>query len=351
MKRILQLCAVVLSGCSFAAHAQSQCAQTLRLAQSIYDQGRLQELPDLLQNCIKSGFNDEERVNAYKLLTLTYIYLEEPAKADEMMLALLRTDTEFKVNDAVDPAEFVALYKTFRTKPTYRIGGKLGATATRPSVISADYVNDGTTSISSSYGFVGCVATEIPLSGKMDKFTLNPELSFTLISFKGVNEKGDNPLADTSLSTPATEKMAWISLPVSLQYTVFENEAKTSNYYASAGLSADYLLSANKAISSIREGNSGLDQNTYAVDGQRNAFNVGAMLSAGFKQKIGKGYLVVEVRYKMGLLPLSDKADTYANPTLVFDNKYTDGIYRLNTLSLSAGYVLNRYNPKKLISR
>lgn len=129
MRRILLLFVVVLLAGSYA-RAQSTCAQTLRLAQSIYDQGRLHELPQLLQKCLEeNGFNDEEKVNAYKLLTLTYIYLEEPAKADEYMLALLRTDTEFKVNDAVDPAEFVALYKTFRTYPIYRIGGKLGAVA------------------------------------------------------------------------------------------------------------------------------------------------------------------------------------------------------------------------------
>ncbi len=349
MKRILLLCAVVLSGCAFVAHGQSQCAQTLRLAQSIYDQGRLQELPDLLQSCINSGFNDEEKVNAYKLLTLTYIYLEEPEKADQMMLALLRTDTEFKVNDAVDPAEFVALYKTFRTKPVYRIGGKLGGTVSGPSVISADFVNDGTNNTSNSFGFAGCVAAEIPLNGKWEKFTLNPELSFQMNSFKSVNEKGDNVLADTSLVTPSTETMGWVSIPVSLQYSLFANAAKTSDYYVSAGLSADYLLFANKTISSAREGNSGIDENTYPVE--RNTFNAAAMLSAGFKRKIGKGYLLVEVRYKMGLLPLSDKADTYANSTLVFNNKYIDGIYRLNTLSLSAGYLLNRYNPKKLTSR
>ena len=60
------------------------------------------------------------------------------------MLALLRTDTEFKVNDAVDPAEFVALYNTFRTYPIYRIGGKLGGVAAGPSVMTSDYSDDGT---------------------------------------------------------------------------------------------------------------------------------------------------------------------------------------------------------------
>src|SRR5687768_7941095 len=163
----LVLIAVLLTWHNHTAYSQSTCAQTLRLAQSVYEQGRLHELPQLLEHCLRdNGFNDEEKVNAYKLLTLTYIYLEEPAKADEMMLSLLRTDTEFKVNDAVDPAEFVALYKTFRTDPIYRIGGKLGATVSQPSVVSADYADDGTTSSTNNFGFTGSVSAEIPLSGK-----------------------------------------------------------------------------------------------------------------------------------------------------------------------------------------
>jgi hypothetical protein len=350
MTRILLLTAVVLSGISFGARGQSTCAQTLRLAQSIYEQGRLHELPQLLEHCLRdNGFNDEEKVSAYKLLTLTYIYLEEPVKADEMMLNLLRTDTEFKVNDAVDPAEFVALYKTFRTHPIYRIGGKLGAAMSQPTVVSADYADDGTTPSKSNFGFIGSINAEIPLTGRFRKFTLNPELSFQLLSFKSENVKGDHPLADTARVTTAIERQSWISLPVVLQYNL--HERPLTNYYIAAGISFDYLLSASKRIASIREGSSGIDENTFTLDGQRNRFNAGGIISAGVKRKIGKGYLVVELRYKLGLLPLSGKSDTYQNPVLLFDYKYVDGINKLNTVSLSAGYVMNRYNPKKLTSR
>lgn len=342
---------MVLSASVHVARGQSTCAQTLRLAQSIYEQGRLHELPELLDNCIaKNGFNEEEKVSAYKLLVLTYIYLEEPAKADEMMLALLRTDTEFKVNGAVDPAEFVALYKTFRTTPIYRVGIKLGAIATAPSAVSADYSDDGTNNTSHNFGFSGGVATEIPLSRKLSKFTVQPELAFELRSFDGINEwDGKNPLADQDRTTPATETQAWISLPVSLQYGIVS--AARTHYYASAGLSADYLLSASKRLTSNISGNTGVDENAISVKSQRNSFNAGALVSAGLKRKIGNGFLVVEVRYKLGLMPISARSDTYENETLLFDYKYVDGIYKLNSLSLSVGYLMNRYNPKKLSFR
>lgn len=344
MRKILLLTVVVLWSASYA-RAQSTCTQTLRLAQSIYDQGRLHELPELLNTCLEeNGFNTEEKVSAYKLLILTYIYLEEPAKADDYMLALLSTNTEFKVNDAVDPAEFVALYNTFRTRPIYRLGGKLGGVATGPTVVSSDYADDGTNNPSHNYGFSGTVSAEIPIGGKFRKFAVNPEINFQLLSFKGVNEQ-----ADTARRTPATERQSWISLPVSLQYAFYERPLTT--YYVSTGISADYMLSSKKTIISNRDGNSAIDENSIAVNEQRNKFNAAAIASAGLKRKIGKGYFLVELRYKMGLIPISDPADTYDNSVLVFDYKYVDGIYKLHTLTLSAGYVMNRYNPKKLTSR
>lgn len=342
MRRILLLFVVVLLAGSYA-RAQSTCAQTLRLAQSIYDQGRLHELPQLLQKCLEeNGFNDEEKVNAYKLLTLTYIYLEEPAKADEYMLALLRTDTEFKVNDAVDPAEFVALYKTFRTYPIYRIGGKLGAVAAAPSIVSSDFVDDGTNKYTYSFGFNAAICAEIPLGVRVKKFALNPELAFQLVSFKATNSG-----ADAVKETQAAETEAWISMPVLIQYSVYEKNI--TNVFVSAGVSADYLIASNVKLFSDRgDENSTVSENSYPVMEQRKNFNAGVLLSAGFKRKIGKGFLIAEARYKMGLLPMLTKADTYENYTLVYNYHYVDGIFKLNTLSLSIGYVINRYNPKKL---
>ncbi|QLH31730.1 MAG: hypothetical protein HWD62_04205 [Cyclobacteriaceae bacterium] len=115
----------------------SSCAQAVRLAQSVYDQGRLHELEDIINKALGSQSapcGQAEQISLLKLLTLTYIYLEEPEKADATMLKLLQTDNYFQINPAVDPAEFVALYNTFRTNEIYRIGATLGVNATQPNV-------------------------------------------------------------------------------------------------------------------------------------------------------------------------------------------------------------------------
>ncbi len=113
----------------------TNCAQTLRLASATYDQGRLHELEGLLEPCIKSGgFSPAELVTAYKFMVLAYIYLEEPEKADATMLKILQTDHYFEVNEQVDPAEFKALYHTFRTWEIYRLGIRLSGNMTQNNV-------------------------------------------------------------------------------------------------------------------------------------------------------------------------------------------------------------------------
>src|SRR5688572_11347741 len=212
MKRFLLL--ILISGVlSCSVLAQSTCTQTLRTARSTYDQGRLHELPVLLDGCIKSGFTQQERVEAYKLLTLAYIYLEEPKKADEAMLNLLRTDHYFEINEATDPAEFVALYKTFRTNPIYRLGGKIGVNASQPNVVEAVEANEGTSEYKYRISVQFHIAADIPLTNTL---TFCPELGLMQRSFKYENVLNQQ---DTTFTTTAIEKQTWLSLPLTLQYT------------------------------------------------------------------------------------------------------------------------------------
>src|SRR5690606_39024778 len=156
---------LVALGGPIAAYSQTACALTLRTARATYDEGRLHELPHLLAPCLKSGFTKQEAVEAYKLLVLSYIYLEEPTKADEAMLQLLRTDPYFEINESADAAEFIALYRTFRTWPVYRVGAKVGVNAAQPHVISyVDAVEGAEVSYSPAISFMSGLVFEIPVA-------------------------------------------------------------------------------------------------------------------------------------------------------------------------------------------
>lgn len=341
MKRFLL--ASLLFLLTVKAYAQlTSCAQTLRLAQSTYEQGRLHEVPVLLQNCINNGFNKQEKVAAYKLLTLSYIYLEEPEKANEAMLNLLRTDHYFEINTSTDPAEFVALYKTFRTKPVYRIGGKIGVNATSPNVTQAVEANDGKSEYKYKIGIQAHVVVEVPIR---EQFDLNAELGLLQRNFSYTN---DVSFTDTTFTTEATEKQTWLSLPVSIHYQF--NKIKFKPYVA-VGFQADLMLGAKLDGSRTRQGYQFIEEKSFELKPQRGALNLSAIAAAGARFQLGGGYVITEVRFTYGLLNVNSADAAFANSDLAFAYGYADSVYKLNSLSITAGYVYNIFNPKKLNKR
>ncbi len=344
MKRLLPL--IILSCIvTYRMEAQSTCAQTLRTARSTYDQGRLHELPVLLQGCLVNGFTDQEKVEAYKLLTLAYIYLEEPAKADDALLNLLRTDSYFELNTSTDPAEFIALYKTFRTWPIYRVGAKVGINASRPNVISSVSALDGSSAeYSTNLNFQSGLSFEIPIR---KNFVLNPELYFQVRSFDYTNQV--NLSSDIKNVTEGTESGTWLSLPVSIQYLLKENRF---NPYVALGVCADYLLGSEITLNRTRENSTSIQQQTFTLSPQRNAFNLSLVASAGSKIRAGGGYITTELRFYYGLTPVNDESTAFTiDNNVLFDYGYADNYYKLNSLTLTVGYIYNIFNPKKLRSR
>lgn len=336
------LCILMLAPFSerYAIAQTNNCTQTIRLAQSIYEQGRLQEIQEILKSCVDgNSMSIDEKVTAYKLLCLTKIYLEEPEEADKFMLLILQTNHEFRANPASDPAEFVSLFKTFRSEPIYRFGGKAGATAAQPHVISADKVNDGKSEYGYNLGYAVHAAAEIPLS-RFSRFTLNPELGLQNRSFSNTNTQDD-------FVSEGLERQNWLTLPVSLQYSL--GKVLKFDFYVSGGLALDFLLASETTITKLRGRNaSSLPEKNIDLRADRNALNSSLLFSAGAKKKMGKGYLVGEIRFQYGLSQLTNTEGTFSNPTLTFDYGLVDSSFKLNTLSLSVGYLIDVYNPKKL---
>jgi hypothetical protein len=324
----------------------SSCAQTLRLAQSTYDQGRLHELEGILKSCLAAGFTKEEKVSALKLLTLAYIYLEEPTKADETMLLLLQTDHYFEINPAVDPAEFVALYRTYRTREIYRVGAKLGVNATRPNVIetvsSVELASDSEYKYGIAILFGGAV--DVPINNEM---TLHGELLYVQRKFEldlkvdRGNDTGGNPLVN---EFQGFETQNWLSVPLSFEYKFLD---KSFNPYVAGGVSIDYLLGSDLRAERLRTGVTSVQETTFDFSPQREKLNLSALIAAGVKLKMGGGYFVAEVRYLHGLTNVNSIETAFANEQAAWEQGYADSIFKLSSLAISGSYVINIFSPKK----
>jgi hypothetical protein len=358
MKRLLPAFLILLfASPGFAQKASS--AQTLRLAQATYESGRLHEVEGFLRD-FKSTVK-QEQIAAYKLLCLTFIYLEEPAKADEQMLRILTTDNYFRPSDA-DPAEFVALWKTFRRDPIYRIGGKFGSSISKPNVISFIPSNDGKSEYKPGIGFQGGFTFELPLTRFAKGLTFSPELNFSYKSFNYVNDakvthyeypSDEEPAVEEQrdFKTSGKENHMWISLPMTVQYNLFQSyfEQKKLQPFIGLGISTDFLLNARSTFLRTKENASSQDEETLDLTSERTKLNISAIASAGFKLRITGGYAIAEVRYSQGFSKISDIDNIYAIAEKTFPTGYVDGVFKLSSLSVSVGYVYNIFNPKKLV--
>jgi hypothetical protein len=338
MKRFLVVGFIVLVVGKAFAQAPN-CSQTLRLATSTYEQGRLHELPGLLDGCLKSGFTTEQKVQAYKLLTLAYIYLEEPEKADEAMLKILQTNNYFQVNDALDPAEFIALYKTFRTKEIFRLGLTLGPNLTQTNLISSNSASAASSKYQFGYGFSGGVAAEIPFTRKI---TFNPEIQLQLSGFSNTSSSTQST---GEFVTSMTQRLSYISVPLLVQYEISDKKFRP---YAVGGLSVDYLFASNRSLVEARPGFAPVELSSTSTLPSQNKVNLSAVIGAGMRLRVAGGYFITEVRYKYGFTPVTRSSGTFTNDPQVFSYKYADALYTINCLSLSFGFVQNFFNPKKL---
>ncbi len=348
---------IVFSILGYKSLAQTSCAQTLRLAQSIYDQGRLHELEELISKSLKNpamACSKVEQVGLLKLLTLANIYLEEPKKADESMLTLLNTNPYFEPNKDVDPAEFVALYRTFRTQPVFRLGVKFGVNITQPNVASFNPVSDGSSKYESKLGIGGGIVAELPitLKWKLTGELLYQQKRFTNTAVSNFLSSGDESSASTvvaaidySIST-AAETQNWISFPLLAQYEISDNRKIIP--FAEFGISTDFLLSAETSVERKRVSNQSIDVKSFSLNPQREKINVSLVLGAGARTRIASGYLIADVRYSYGLTQVNTLSKLYDNQQLLFDYNINDGIFSLNSLYFHVGYVQNFFKPKKL---
>jgi Outer membrane protein beta-barrel domain len=351
MKRLLPLILLMVSYSSFAQTGTGQTAtgptpaQTLRLARATYEQGRLHEIPTQLSNeVIGSMTNKQDKVEAYKILCLSYIYLEEPDEADNAMLNILRTDPYFEINEAVDPAEFVALYKTFRTNAIYRIGATLGVNGSQPNVINMINTDGSIGKYSYKFGIQFGASAEMPINRFFDKrFTLHADILYHQKKFELTTEKdqGDGDL----IKLTALESQTWLSLPVTIQYNFWKNKF---NPYIALGASADLILNSSISAIRLREGETSVEEKRFNLDAQRNALNMSAVAALGGKLRVAGGYLIGELRYTYGLTQVNNDETAYENQDLSLTYGLPNSTFKVNSLAFSFSYVQNIFKPKKL---
>lgn len=314
--------------------AQSNCAQVLRDARNVYDEGKLHELPEMLNPCLRSGFTSEERIESLRLLTLAYIFLNEPQKAEQSMLNLLRNDPEFQVNESIDPVDFINLYNQFDVNPVFLWGFKAAALY---NMVEATEINPfheqeqypGTYPL--SVGFQAGLTAEIFITEKISVF---PEVMFAFRAYQWVHDslyRGSNQSKTTVYETQ------WLRAGAVAKYKPEEK----IGLYILAGASFDYLLSASRLVEGF------VTTPNSSINHLRHPFNTTAILGIGRPFRLGSNYLTLDLRYEYGIRQMLNKDNLSEDIGFAVSNGHGESNFRLHAVSFNVGFLIPRFNPRK----
>jgi hypothetical protein len=351
--------AALMMGTRAFAQGDTDCLTTLSHAESEFASGRFFGIPGLLEECLKGNrFSNEEKVRVYMLLAQVYLLTDNPSTAEEAYLNLLRANPEFIPGDS-DPIDVVYLSKKFTSRPVFtphfKIGGNMSSQGT---IYSQNVISSPDTARVSRRALPGW-----QIGGGLewninDNFGIGAEGFLSQKRFRtdvdrlfrhddGVNE----------------ESQLWIDVPLYVRYGWNVNGKIRPFVYA--GGSINLLLMA-KSQDSYNDHTENSDENSADqvtpfsapprnITYKRNFFNRSLVFGGGTKIKIGKDFIVVDVRYMPGLTNVTNmKYNNYASKDRTELDPWTTqfatigDVFRVNNFSLSVGYVRPLYNPRRV---
>lgn len=321
------------------------CEQKLREAQLTYEKGRIDEVPALLKGCLESGFTKEQQIAAYKLLVLNYLYYNEKSKAEEAMTFFLKLNPEYKVQEGIDPPEFINLYNTFRTTPVFLYSPRAGVNVpyiqeTMRYSVDNDNIYNG--SYSSSVGYQAGMVLEIPFK----VISIEPGIFYTVTKYSF----SDKLLNYAKINYNETQ--ATINVPVVVRYKFGKGRVRP---FIGAGGGFRYLLSANASI--IRNDsvdaeltNREVPNADYDMKQQRNGLGLYAIGSLGvqIKSKKTTGFWNVDLQWHYSFTDVVNGENRTIDPTLMYSYGYVDNDFKMHAISLNIAYSIPVYKPKIL---
>ena len=229
--------------------AQTNCEKALIAAENLYQSGQLYDIPDRLEQCMESGFNFQEKQSAYRLLSLTYLNINQEEKAKNALHKLLRLNPDYVITKEKDPAELYNLYLQFKVDPVFYMGLRGGAVISRPFILqerSSSSLQPGSDKFYEPfYGFNFGGDMALPL---FKHLLLEFSPSYTRSSYLFQSLYLTDGFAQTA-AVPQVQEVAGqetyhtLVLPLGLNYRIPARQGKL-NYSIGVGVGASFLLAS-----------------------------------------------------------------------------------------------------------
>jgi len=336
--------------CFFTLNGQNECATKIQEAQKMYDQGKIEEIPSMLAPCIEDGFTNAQKIEAYKLIIISYLFDDNQFDAEKTMVEFLKKYPEYEIMPN-DPVEFVYLFESYRTTSVFSIGLIAGFNLTDPRIIEPFTVFDNANvSLKNTMktGFQVGVGIGRYISRKV---FVNLEFKFSENRYGFTDEirfplTGGNP---SFISVTYSEKLYKILVPLSVSY---EMNAKKFDYFIRTGVSLSGITGVTGVASrKYAEDVPAVTGETRDIGFYRKKMLYSALAGLGIRYKVPRGVLTVEFRTSLGLNNIVNTDHRWGNQQLITKSNYNDDDFSINTYSISAGYYFSFYKPKKQADR
>ena len=328
------------------AIAQDDCGESLTIARNELDAGHVERIPDILFDCLNK-FAPEQKIEAYRILTITYLYLDDPIGAENSFMALLHEDPEFRVSDT-DPIELEYLSKQYITTPIISFSARAGANLSTTTVLNSNRVDrDSNTPprYNPGVGFIAQGAFDLHFNKKVG---LNAAIEFSSRNYKKVGEIFPGNAEQQNLEQIRTNMH--ISLPVALSFTY---PGVLNSPYIYAGYSPSYTFYSD---AKNKRDPAGLGATVAGpnVDKSHSTarFSHSLIFGIGLKRRIKYRYVLIDLRYRLGMTNMNSQENhfDFSNADVkddMFRYLNPDDDYRWNGIELTVGYVWPQYKPRK----
>ena len=348
-------CALLCLAFQTQGVSQRACTETLNQAQDEFEEGHLYVIPSMLKDCLDKGLTDEERIQAYWLLTQTYLVIDDPISAENSYLELLKLDPEYVIDEENDPIEIVYLSKKFTTTPIFEFTiFKAGVNFSKPSIIH-EYGIYGSNSTKEHYSWGTRYQMGPAAAFNINAdFSLNLELLFSLKQYSSITSLFPDDSSKYVDVLEYNEKQTWVDIPL---YVRYQKTYGKWTPYVYGGASFNFLLSAKASTifdNNELSGTNSSDINDKKISDQRQMFNTSWLAGIGTRYRVGYRYFSLEARYNGGLTNVLNTGNQYLNTDrvynseLLFKNPRVDSDFRMNSISIMAGYVWPLYKPRRI---
>lgn len=342
---------IILMALFLNEKAVAQCTENLSKAQSEFDDGHLYGIPLLLSDCIKKG-TEQEKLRAYELLTITYLYIDDPNAAQLVFQDLLELAPDYDA-EKLGYIELVHLSKEFITRPIVSWRARAGVNVTTISTIYDNGSNNTdlkTEKYSLAAGWTAIGSLDIHFTNSFS-FSLEPEFNYNSYSYSDsfFNSGADQNSKD---KLNLKENTYNISLPISVKYTYIGEKFSP---YLYGGYSPNYTLntSTNGEYLNIVGTAEIKSEDKINLNELREPFSQSVIIGIGLMRKVKYNYVFIDVRYKLGLSNrlIRDGQDLFDSNDDV--NKYllnykmVDNDFKQNEFNLTVGYIWPQYRARR----